>query len=304
MRTVLHMLRVPNLLIIALTFLMLRYLVFIPVYSAYSINAGMGTIHFIIMIVSTVLIAAAGYISNDYFDVASDRVNKPGKQYIGNQITPGSALATALFFSLAAFFLAIWLSMAIKSWLPATLLIVALAVVWWYAIQLKKSFLWGNLAVSCMTAGTIAMAWLIERQCSQIPTEPSGMITLIITAISIFAFLLSLLREILKDIEDVEGDKLIHCRSLPIVRGIPFTKATLLFFSSITLILLVIAQVYLLQSSGYFAVAWLLICVELPLVYFAITLRKAVVKTDYHKLSTLLKWIMVGGILTMVAGQF
>ncbi len=304
MRTIFHIFRVPNLFIIALTFLMLRYLVFIPVYSAHSINAGMGTIHFIIMIVSTVLIAAAGYISNDYFDVVSDRVNKPGKQYIGKQITPGLALATSLLFSLAALILALWLSVAIKSWLPAVLLIVALAVVWWYAIHLKKSLLWGNLAVSCMSAGTIAMAWLIERQGSRIPPETSGIITLIITAISIFAFLLSLLREILKDIEDVEGDKLIKCRSLPIIKGIPYTKTILLSLSFITLVLLLIAQVYLFQNERVVASIWLLIFVVFPLIWFAISLKKSETKTDYHKLSSLLKWIMLGGILTMVAGQF
>ena len=83
MRTIFSMLRVPNLLIIALTFLLLRYLVFIPVYSGFSINPGMGSLHYMLMITATLLIAAAGYISNDYFDVITDRFNKPDKQYIG-----------------------------------------------------------------------------------------------------------------------------------------------------------------------------------------------------------------------------
>lgn len=304
MRTIFYLLRVPNLLIIALTFLMLRYLVFIPVYGSYSIVGGMGSMLYLLMITSTVLIAAAGYISNDYFDIVTDRVNKPGKQYIGKQITPGLAMSTALLLSLFSVFLSFWLTWKVKSWLPATILLSGLIVVWWYAIQLKKSFVWGNIAVACMSAGTIAMAWIIEKQCVPIPAEPSEIIKLIVTAISIFAFLLSLLREIVKDIEDMEGDKLIKCKSMPIIKGISFTKNILLLISAITFVLLIISQVYLFQFQRYVAMIWLLICVEIPVIWFAFALRNSQSKADYHKLSRSLKLIMLGGILTMVAGQF
>ncbi len=304
MRTIYNMLRVPNLLIIAFTFLMLWYLVFIPVYSSYSISPGMSSLNFIILIVASVIIAAAGYISNDYFDVITDRVNKPGKQYIGKQITPGSALSTALLLSLISALLSLWLTWKIKSGLPATLLLSALIVVWWYAIRLKKSFVWGNMAVASMSAGTIAMAWIIEKQCVIIPAEPSGIITLIVTAISIFAFMLSLLREIVKDIEDVEGDKLIGCKSLPIIKGISFTKNIVLVITAVTFVLLIISQVYLFQFQKYVAVIWLLLFAEIPIIWFTFKIRNSQSKADFHKLSSLVKWIMLGGILTMVAGQF
>jgi 4-hydroxybenzoate polyprenyltransferase len=304
MRTIFTMLRVPNLLIIALTFLLLRYFIFIPVLSAFSIAPGMRSLHYMLMITSTILIAAAGYISNDYFDVVTDKVNKPDKQYIGVQITSGTALATSVLFSLLAVIPGIWLSLLIESWLPGMLLLTALAVAWWYALQLKKSLLWGNLAVSSMSAGTIAMAWIFENKCSQVSNEPFIIITGIIIAISIFAFLLSLLREIVKDIEDIEGDQLINCRSLPIVKGIPFTKIILLIITAITFTLLIIAQVYLAHFSRMIAVVWLLICVEIPLIYFLKSLTSAKEKTDYHKLSTLLKFIMLSGIGSIIAGQF
>ena len=304
MHTMLNMLRVPNLLIIALTFLMLRHLVFIPVYSDYSITPGMSSLNFIILIVATVIIAAAGYISNDYFDVITDRVNKPEKQYIGRQITPGSALSTAVLLSLISALISLWLTWKIKSGLPATLLLLALIVVWWYAIRLKKSFILGNMAVACMSAGTIAMAWIIEKQCVTIPSEPSRIITLIITAISIFAFMLSLLREIIKDIEDIEGDKMIGCKSMPIIQGISFTKNIVLLITALTFVLLIISQVYLFQFQRYVALIWLLIFVEIPIIWFAFKLKNSHLKADFHKLSSLVKWIMLGGILTMVAGQF
>jgi len=304
MRTIFNMLRVPNLLIIAFTFLMLRYLVFIPVYSAIAVAPGMSSLNFLVLIIATVVIAAAGYISNDYFDIITDKANKPYKQYIGKQITPGTALASAFLLSLLAIILTIWLSWQIQSFLPVAFLFIALIVAWWYAIQLKKSFVWGNIAVACMSAGTIAMAWIIENKCIPVPAEQSGIITRIVATISIFAFLLSLLREIVKDIEDIEGDKLIKCKSIPISKGIPFTKNMLLLIAAITFVLLLISQVYLFQFQRYVAVIWLLICVEIPMIWFVFTLRKSQSKTDYHKLSSLLKLIMLGGLLSMVAGQF
>ncbi|MEI8049162.1 MAG: geranylgeranylglycerol-phosphate geranylgeranyltransferase [Bacteroidota bacterium] len=303
MRVIINMLRVPNLLMIALLFFILRYLVFIPVYVAYSIKTGITNLHFQLMVVATILIASAGYIANDYFDVETDSINKPQKQYIGKQLTSGGTLAMALAFSLLAVILAFWLSVVAQSKVPAGLLLLALSVAWWYALRLKKSLLWGNIAVACMTSGTIVMAWLIEIQCSAVADEPYRIITGIVTAVSIFALLLSLIREIVKDMEDIEGDKLINCRSLPIVKGIPFTKRFLLICTAITFVLLIVAQVYLFQFSRIIAAIWLLVFVEIPLVYFALALKKAITRNDFHKLSTWLKWIMLGGFGAIAAGQ-
>lgn len=304
MIAIVKMLRVPNLLMVGFTFLMLRYLVFIPVYTGVSLHTSMGNLEYVLMITATLLVAAAGYLCNDYFDVLTDQVNKPGKQYIGRQVSAGTVLSTAWLLSFAALTFTTWLCVSMKTWLPALPLLVALAVVWWYAVRLKKSLLWGNIAVSCMTAGTIVMAWFIEKQASGIQGQPNRYITLIITAISLFAFLLSLIREIIKDMEDIEGDRLIHCRSLPITIGIPATKNTLYVLAAITASLLVFAQVVLITYHQFIAAAWLMIAVEIPLLYFVLVLMKSQTKVDFHTLSTLLKWIMLGGMMTMVAGQF
>jgi len=304
MRTIFNILRVPNLLIIGFTFLLIRYFIFKPIYSFYSLDAGMGSLQYLLMITATILIAAAGYLSNDYFDVVSDSINKPEKQYVGKSIPEGSALAMAILFSLFALTLSIGLGINMRSFLSAFILLFALAIAWWYAAILKRSFIWGNIAVACMSAGTIAMAWLVENQYSRTSGEPYKIITGIIAAITIFAFLLSLIREIVKDIEDIEGDKLIRCKSLPIVKGITFTRVIVLILCEITILLLLITQLYLLEYSKYTAATWLLFGVETPLVYFLIHLKKAKEKNDYHKLSSMLKWIMLSGMSTIIAGQF
>lgn len=304
MRAIFNMLRVPNLLIIALTFFIVRYLVFIPVYAKYSIVPGMGNLQYSILIIITILIAAAGYIINDYSDIIADSVNKPAKQFIGKQITEGAALASSALLSFIAIIFSIWLSANLKNWLPVTFLLFALFVAWWYALQLKKTFVWGNIAVACMSAGTIALAWLIEKQVSPVPEKPAGIITSIVAAISIFAFLLSLMREIVKDIEDLEGDRLMQCHSLPIEKGIPYTKTIVSALAVLTILLLIIVQGYLLSSSGFITTGWLFIFVEVPLIYFGLGLKRAQKKADYQQLSTLLKWIMLGGIGSIVTGQF
>lgn len=304
MLTIFNMLRVPNLLIIAFTFLLLRYFVFIPVYGIFSFNTGMGNLQYLLMIISTLLVAGAGFVSNDYFDVITDRVNKPDKQYIGIKLKSGSVLGIALMLSVVAAVLALWLAFLNQSLKPAILLIIALLVTWWYAMKLKKSFVWGNMAVAFMSAGTIPMAWIIENQVSQTPDQPFRLITGIVTAISIIALLLSFIREIVKDIEDIEGDKLINCRSLPIVKGIPFTKSVVFLVSGITFFLIMIVQFYLWEFSKLPAVIWLLASVEIPLIYFIVALKKTNQKADFHKLSTLLKLIMVGGLASIVVGQF
>ena len=303
MRAIVLMLRLPNLLIIAVTFCMLRYLVFVPVYAAYCNYPGMDSLHFVMMVTATMIIAAAGYISNDYFDIATDRVNKPNKLYIGKVISPGTALATALLLSVLAIGISLWISISSKTWMPGFLLLLALGVAWWYAIVLKRSFVWGNVAVSCMSAGTIAMAWLVEMQYSHVPTQALHIITGIVTAISIFAFLLSLMREIVKDAEDIEGDSLIHCRSLPLTKGIPFTKGVLMVIISITMLMLMVVQYYLVIYSLLVAAIWLFAAVEIPLIYTTILLAKAKQKSDYHYVSTLIKWTMLGGMMAMVAGR-
>jgi 4-hydroxybenzoate polyprenyltransferase len=304
MRIIFNMFRLPNLAIIALTFFSLRYFVFIPFYKANFLLPCISEINYSILVFITILIAAAGYIANDFFDVATDRINKPQKLYIGKKIAPGSAFATALLLSLLALASSIWISAILKSVLPAILLLTALIVAWWYAIRLKRSFLWGNIAVSSMSAGTIAMAWLLEKQCSSLPEQATLGISLIITAISIFAFLLSLMREIVKDCEDMEGDQLIRSLSIPIVKGIEFAKMILLSIAIITLVLLLSSQVLLIQVSKPGVSLWLFVAVEIPLLYFIRILRKASYKPDFHKLSSLLKWIMMGGIVSIVASQF
>ena len=297
------MLRLPNLLMIVVTYYLTRQLVFVPIYEHYNVSLRLDAVFFGFMTLATVLIAAAGYLSNDYFDIEADMVNKPEKMYIGNLVSPRSVFSIALLLSGISMAIAIWISIHQHSLMAVGLLLLALGVTWWYAKVLKRSFIWGNVAVACMSAGTIAMAWLIEMQGTGLPKE--GVITIgnIVITISLFAFLLSLMREIVKDVEDMEGDRLIGCRSLPIVKGVRFTKAIVFVLLGVTLVLLAATQYKLSIQSRLLAAIWLFVAVDLPLVYFAFKLENARLKADFHSISSLLKWVMLGGMCSLIAGQ-
>jgi 4-hydroxybenzoate polyprenyltransferase len=303
MRFYFSMLRVPNLLIIVLLYVLLRYLVFVPVYETYSLTSQLTQAGFLLMVLSTVLTAAAGYLANDYFDVVTDRVNKPGKVYIGSRLTPGATLATALWFSLLSVATAILFACITRTLLPLLLLLTALGVVWWYAMRLKRSLFLGNLAVASMSAGTLLLAWVSEYTVTPVPVAVSQQLGLMVGGVSVFAFMLSLMREIVKDAEDQEGDRIIGCRSLPLVKGLPFTHRFLHLLNGLTFMLLIAAQIVLSYEGLIIVVLWLVAGVELPLVFFSLMLRRATVKADYHRLSILLKWIMLAGILSLAAGH-
>jgi len=175
--------------------------------------------------------------------------------------------------------------------------------VWWYAMRLKKTMVWGNLAVSFMSSLTIGMAWFYEW----ILLKQTGAydavvrpVTEITAGIVVFAFSLTFIREVIKDMEDVEGDLPFGCRSLPIRLGIPATKRILLVITIVLLALLLTAQYFLYQRQIFLVVYWLIPAVEIPLLLFLYRMASAASPIQYHRLSSMLKWIMVGGISSML----
>jgi len=146
------------------------------------------------------------------------------------------------------------------------------------------------------------MAWISEIQVQQLDGS-TATTSLIVFGVSLFALLLTLIREIVKDTEDIEGDMLMKCKSLPIIKGIPTTRKVLVLLVIFTLFLLILAQIELIKNSFQLVAAWLFLFVELPLIGFIIKLKKAVEKADFHQLSVLVKWTMLGGISSLFISQ-
>lgn len=200
-------------------------------------------IDFLLLVVSTVLIAAGGNIINDYFDVKADRINKPEKLIITKHINRRWAILTHWIFNGIAFSIAIYLSVKYQSLWYVFVHLVSINALWFYSMYFKRKVLIGNFMIATLTA-LIPLLVLIYFQVGNsfateysefVPESWTAMIDYsLIYMLTFFAFIQNIAREIIKDAQDVEGDKLIYVKSLPMIIG---QKKSLFFVAFILAIL-------------------------------------------------------------------
>lgn len=217
-------------------------------------------IDFILLVFSTCLIAAGGNIINDYFDVKADRINKPEKLIITKHIKRRWAIVSHWSFNGIAFLIGIYLSIKYSSLSFVFIHLISINLLWFYSMYFKRKVLIGNIMIAFLTAlvPMLALLFMIysPNESNQM-ADPSAFGWImdydfaLIQFITFFAFVQNLAREILKDIQDIEGDKLIYVKSLPMVIGIKKTMAItflLLSFLPVFLLFLFFSQAYLTSS--------------------------------------------------------
>lgn len=285
-----RLIRTGNLLILFLT----------QVFARYFLNPSATFSHliqpeFLYLSLSTVLAAGAGYIINDYMDVKLDLVNKPGEVIVGNGISRRWAMLLHFFMNLIAISLAWKLGNGIA--LAVFCCVIAL---WIYSQALKKTYLTGNLLVATLTSSTLWILFLFDES-----MMPAG-----VWVYSLFAFLCTLIREIIKDTEDLRGDQEFKCKTLPIVLGLPRTREVL-FWLQFVLLMCTAAFINFfpalsMSSNKVFLIfmGYVLAFVIFPMAIQAWLIRTADVKKDFTRLSFLSKLIMLSGILSMVFWKF
>jgi 4-hydroxybenzoate polyprenyltransferase len=183
---------------------------------------------FLLLVISTVLIAAGGNIINDYFDVKADRINKPEKLIITKHIGRRWAILTHWIFNGIAFSIAIYLSTTYQSLWYVFVHLISINALWFYSMYFKRKVLIGNFMIATLTA-LIPLLVLIYFQVGNsfvtehsefVPASWTAMIDYsLIYLLTFFAFIQNIAREIVKDAQDVEGDKLIYVKSLPMLIG-------------------------------------------------------------------------------------
>jgi 4-hydroxybenzoate polyprenyltransferase len=228
---------------------------------------------------STVAIAAAGYIINDYYDVKIDLVNKPERVVIGKGITRRYAILLHSMLSLLGIALGF-----IIGWRIAAINFASVFLLWWYSNDLKRHPFVGNVVVALMTGIAVMMVDGLY--------ETGNLLILVYAA---FAFFMTLIREIIKDMEDLKGDHTFGCRTLPIVWG--FRKTKILVYS-----ILAFFSVGVLMLNFYFTRLpeyYFLIFLFPLLVVLVIRLARADTKKDFAWLSSFCKVIMILGILSL-----
>ncbi|MEN8187896.1 MAG: geranylgeranylglycerol-phosphate geranylgeranyltransferase [Bacteroidota bacterium] len=292
----LNFIRWKNLLMLILVQILIKYVLFPKFYDISALN----NFYFSFLVLSTVFIAAAGYIINDIYDLKTDMVNKPNLVFIENKISKSSAVKLYLTTSFIGILLGIILSIHIEKPYYSLIFILISILLFTYSTTLKSKLLLGNLLVSLLIFSSILIVPVFDLFPISDITEQDNFSTvfLLVKHIAVFAFMLTMLREIVKDIEDIKGDYKINAETLPIVLGIERTK-NILAFSSLIPLLSILYFGFSYYTENKFVLYYLVIFVVTPLLYFVKKILSAKSKSDFHKLSNLLKYIMLFGILTI-----
>jgi len=296
----LKLIRIENLLIIAITQICIKYFVFAP-FTEYS---NFTPFLFSISLTSTLLIAAGGYIINDYFDVKTDKINRPETVVIDVSIKRRWAMLLHIVFNTIGLLLGLYLALKCHQLKLVTIQVLSILLLWFYSTHFKKQLLIGNLVVSLLTAAIPIMPMLYDYYLAGninsifLSFIQSFLNTLIIIVLSYsaFAFLTSFAREVIKDMEDYKGDVQTGCRTMPIVWGMVTSKVVTFFIIIITIGLLLLACLKFIALEKTIAVYYILPLIVFPLILLLIQTTRAQTSKDFKMASLLLKFTMLFGI--------
>ncbi len=238
------------------------------------------SIPFLILIMTTLMIAAAGYIINDYHDQKIDMINRPDKVVVGVTLKRRLALVSHALLSIAAIYLGFRIDPVI-----GLIHLFSSFSLWYYSNTLRRLPFIGNLVIATLSGLIILVVGIFYRETHTL-----------IMIYSFFAFLISLIREIIKDIEDVKGEAAFGCSTIPVIWGIRGAKIVILLIS-------ISGSIYL----GYFLLALantnirlFFLCITPLFIWFIWLLFKSDTKKQYRTLRYASNWIILLGMLSIV----
>jgi 4-hydroxybenzoate polyprenyltransferase len=301
-----RLIRLPNILIIILTQFLLRYGILKPFLFSGDSSRMSGLQDFILLVVTTVLIAVGGYIINDYFDIRIDHINKPEKLVIDKLVPSRIAIMLHLIVTTVAVLSGFFLAFRVDSLSFGFIFPCIAVLLWLYSAKYKRSLLVGNLIVSFLSALVIFILWLFEFLHLRLNSADFSAVVSnfksvnqFFIAYGLFAFLTTLFREIIKDVEDFEGDKEYSLHTLPLTVGIKNTKYIIAILVFAAILLLTYGEIVVFRRELTIVFWYLLFVVQVPFLFLLYKLSAARNKEDYHYLSSLSKLIMLAGILSI-----
>jgi 4-hydroxybenzoate polyprenyltransferase len=298
----LRLIRWPNLLFIALTQFLFVYCVMIPVFKNSTIVPNVRGWNFLLICISSVLIAAAGYIINDYFDLNIDEVNKPGKLVVDRVIKRRWTIVWHIILSVTGVLVGFYVDFTTRIWLLGLSNAVCVFLLFVYSTTLKRRFLVGNIVISVLTAWVVlVVAWCeynhLMKTNNNLHADKILRDTFLYAG---FAFVISLIREVVKDMEDIEGDRRYGCKTMPILWGINATKVFVAVWLIVLTGTLAVIQIYALRLGWWISVVYSMLLIIIPLLWTMKKLYDAKTPEDFHKVSTLIKFVMFTGIVSMI----
>ncbi|MBP6432234.1 MAG: geranylgeranylglycerol-phosphate geranylgeranyltransferase [Ferruginibacter sp.] len=307
-----RLIRWPNLVFIVLTQVLFYYCIVLTTNNLNGFQLPFKFLQSLFLItISTILIAAAGYVINDYFDLNIDQVNKPNKLVVNRFINRRWTILLHQIFSFLGVLISIWIFIKDGVFIILIINILSVTLLWFYSTTFKKKLLIGNIIVSILTAFVILVFYfyLISIPSREVvvpgwhttfTTFYDSKLTRIAILYASFSFIISLIREVIKDMEDIEGDEKYGCKTMPIVWGIPASKVFVGVWIVVLIAVLTILQFYVMQFNWWLSIAYCVLFIITPLLIILQKLSKAQSTKDYHQLSSLVKLVMFTGILSMI----
>lgn len=293
-------LRLPNLLIMAVTQYLIQYWVIVPALVAHQLSPTLSFATFGGLVLYTLLIAGAGNIINDILDAPIDQINKPDKVFIGRVLSSKTAYGIYCAMNGLAIVIAICLDVISHQFLFTPIGIIIILLLYWYSATFKRQVLIGNLIIALLCAFVAVIVWWANEvaitQLTIIDEASANSLSFLLLIYTLFAFLSTMYREIVKDMQDIEGDEQQGCRTLPIATNLITAKWIAFLFGLTLVVSLAFPVLQLLSQQKYLGLSYLNLFIILPLLFSFWQLKRATNPTDFKQLSSLIKWIMLGGL--------
>lgn len=301
----LNLIRWKNLLMIAIMQYLVKYALIMPFRESHGVWITLSDLNFFLLVLSTLCIAAGGYVINDIYDVETDKINKPNQRIINKHITEKNASALFILLNIIGVGLGFYLSNGIGKSGFFAIFFIASALLYIYSSFLKQIAVVGNIVVSLVVALSILLVGIFEL----IPAINAGNKAVqmtffkIVIDYAVFAFLVNLVREMVKDLEDFDGDAKTGIQTLPVLMGkIRATKVA--FILSLVPILSITYYVITYLFKQQLVVGYFLLFVIAPLIYVSIKLFNAEHNAQYKHISLVLKLVMFTGMLSLLLYNF
>jgi 4-hydroxybenzoate polyprenyltransferase len=316
MKAFLNLIRWKNLLIVILTMILMRYAIIAPLISRINVillkdpgreipmTLQFSWYYFVLLVLATVLIAAGGYVINDYFDIKTDLINK-GKVIVGTKIPRRKAMMWHNILNIIGVLIGFYISWKAGFLMMGVLFLLASGLLYFYSASYKRQFLIGNIVVAILTATVpllvVLYDWPALYRYYTVNAEslpPINFIFYWVAGFSLFAFLTTLTREIIKDIEDFEGDIAYGRNTVPVVIGVLSAKVVSICLIIITIVLLYLTWYFFINDK--ITLIYISAAIVVP---FLLTIYKVITgsnRKQLHYASSIMKIAMLSGILYSV----
>lgn len=291
----LKLIRFQNLVVMVLIQYLIRFTLIIPGYGKENV---LSDFYFALILFSIILIVAAGYTINDYFDIKVDSENKDEHVIVGRAIKRRIALVIHFILTSVGLISGFYFAYKINHLEISLILIFCAYILWVYNLKLKRIFFLANLIVAGLSAVFVTSIAILEIFLKYNHNSSINNIKILV-AIATFAFILSLMNEIIKDLKTLEGDKKYKIRTLPTVWGLLKTKEFLKWLSILMVFIVSIMSITEFKTNLN-ALSYSFMFIIGPLFLLNIWVYKAQQKLDYERISKLNKFIIFAGIMSIL----